>query len=551
VYSPQATDLENSPESTEALNAKKTFAIQPPTAPRSLRQNISPPALRRSDTWHGERSARGSVGREHHPRSFMDETTSGRRDNTGYDSYRPLPNHQQINMREVDRARPRERSGGYERGRQYNDPQRGAPHDTQLIQARSFGSLSSSDAIQHKATSMYARSEALRSSARDFVTADRYKQITCPNGAGCRYMEDHCMFSHRDTGRYAPGARSRAKDFTCPDWQARSCRWLERECLYAHVDTGLYVGSDGKASTKHLTCWNWRYRSCQFGERCLFSHHDTGLCAWQPLGMSKGPHATHSLKDFRCPRYNDDKPCAFDRTKTCPYTHSRSAKLWSSLASIEQPHEPTTWGVSSRSGGSKMASLEQPRGPGGSAQTTNIRARDGTEAGDHAHAATASRLRDIAGANHLERSARVEDGRGVKDCDTSVQQSEVTRDPRRARVAHQSHLVKTSADRLPLTPPTTDGDFCIESIEQAGDLEHELRPQPNGGSSPKPHRRDTTNHTSDDFTSAESTGTTSSRDKKVCRACRMPGTTISQLVPCKSCHKGYHDHCGNPKPRQR
>jgi hypothetical protein len=36
----------------------------------------------------------------------------------------------------------------------------------------------------------------------------------------------------------------------------------------------------------------------------------------------------------------------------------------------------------------------------------------------------------------------------------------------------------------------------------------------------------------------------------VCRACRKESSAVTPLIACKTCKKGYHNCCGNPKPRQ-
>ncbi|KIV91319.1 hypothetical protein PV10_05870 [Exophiala mesophila] len=41
-----------------------------------------------------------------------------------------------------------------------------------------------------------------------------------------------------------------------------------------------------------------------------------------------------------------------------------------------------------------------------------------------------------------------------------------------------------------------------------------------------------------------------SRGKALCRACGTPGNQVTPLIACSICSRGYHDGCGNPKPRQ-
>ncbi|EXJ80004.1 hypothetical protein A1O3_08290 [Capronia epimyces CBS 606.96] len=48
---------------------------------------------------------------------------------------------------------------------------------------------------------------------------------------------------------------------------------------------------------------------------------------------------------------------------------------------------------------------------------------------------------------------------------------------------------------------------------------------------------------------ASTSSTATSRSKAVCKACGVPGSQVTPLVPCSRCRKGYHDRCGNPKPQ--
>ncbi|EXJ72255.1 uncharacterized protein A1O5_04759 [Cladophialophora psammophila CBS 110553] len=70
---------------------------------------------------------------------------------------------------------------------------------------------------------------------------------------------------------------------------------------------------------------------------------------------------------------------------------------------------------------------------------------------------------------------------------------------------------------------------------------------------PKAHRKMINDRASRFSTeeSASNSSTCGSRNKNLCRACRKPGSSVIPLVQCKACHKGYHNCCGNPEPRQR
>lgn len=50
---------------------------------------------------------------------------------------------------------------------------------------------------------------------------------------------------------------------------------------------------------------------------------------------------------------------------------------------------------------------------------------------------------------------------------------------------------------------------------------------------------------------ASNSSTTNSRNRLLCRECRTPGSSLTPLVPCTSCGRGYHHSCGNPKPPRR
>lgn len=56
-------------------------------------------------------------------------------------------------------------------------------------------------------------------------------------------------------------------------------------------------------------------------------------------------------------------------------------------------------------------------------------------------------------------------------------------------------------------------------------------------------------HSNEDRSSTPSSAT--SRGNVLCRACAAPGNQVTPLIPCSVCSRGYHDGCGNPKPRQR
>lgn len=50
---------------------------------------------------------------------------------------------------------------------------------------------------------------------------------------------------------------------------------------------------------------------------------------------------------------------------------------------------------------------------------------------------------------------------------------------------------------------------------------------------------------------ASNSSTTNSRNRLLCRECRTPGSSLTPLVACTSCGRGYHHSCGNPKPPRR
>jgi hypothetical protein len=53
-------------------------------------------------------------------------------------------------------------------------------------------------------------------------------------------------------------------------------------------------------------------------------------------------------------------------------------------------------------------------------------------------------------------------------------------------------------------------------------------------------------------TSTPSTaGTVGSKSIPKCRGCRKPASSVTPLVPCSKCRKGYHECCGEPSPRDR
>ena len=90
-----------------------------------------------------------------------------------------------------------------------------------------------------------------------------------------------------------------------------------------------------------------------------------------------------------------------------------------------------------------------------------------------------------------------------------------------------------------------EGESCLESIE----TEIAVRPTASGLSL-RPYL-EMTRFSREEVASTPSTGTTGSRNKNICRACRKPASNVTPLFRCKRCRKGYHDCCGNPKPRQR
>ncbi|KAK5064686.1 hypothetical protein LTR84_000520 [Exophiala bonariae] len=47
---------------------------------------------------------------------------------------------------------------------------------------------------------------------------------------------------------------------------------------------------------------------------------------------------------------------------------------------------------------------------------------------------------------------------------------------------------------------------------------------------------------------ASNSSTTDSKTKTICRECRTPGSSLTPLVRCIRCERGYHHSCGNPKP---
>ncbi len=125
--------------------------------------------------------------------------------------------------------------------------------------------------------------------------------------------------------------------------------------------------------------------------------------------------------------------------------------------------------------------------------------------------------------------------------------------------AYEPHL-NSLADRHPLPiPAVLNGTSFNQGNKLVESIEYESQPRPPSGSFHlKPHPKEMTLPSREDFwsnkfegASTPSTGTTDSRNRNICRACRKPGSTITQLVPCARCSKGYHDCCGNPKPRQR
>lgn len=128
----------------------------------------------------------------------------------------------------------------------------------------------------------------------------RYKKtVTCPwwnKGDKCVRLEKDCMFAHRWTGIESPNGHLVAKEWTCYDYHnLLSCRYSEEKCLYSHRDTGLYVGVDGKASKKHLECYWWRYNGrCTFSDTsCTCAHYRTGLVAEEPMPRDTVRRAPH------------------------------------------------------------------------------------------------------------------------------------------------------------------------------------------------------------------------------------------------------------------
>jgi hypothetical protein len=108
-------------------------------------------------------------------------------------------------------------------------------------------------------------------------------------------------------------------------------------------------------------------------------------------------------------------------------------------------------------------------------------------------------------------------------------------------------------DPLPTPPhhdppgPIADVEACVPSIEKDLGTENVI----NGA-----HRsflQETMPTTSlVSTTSTPSTaGTVGSKSPPKCRGCRKPASTVTPLVLCTKCRKGYHECCGDPSPRDR
>ncbi|KAJ9603491.1 hypothetical protein H2200_012269 [Cladophialophora chaetospira] len=98
----------------------------------------------------------------------------------------------------------------------------------------------------------------------------------------------------------------------------------------------------------------------------------------------------------------------------------------------------------------------------------------------------------------------------------------------------------------PRNPIILDG--ACDDAEPVESIEKENQAQPHeGGPFPKPSMKEAPRPSREGSwsfkpASTPSTGTASSRNKNICRACRKPGSTVTPLVPCKICRKGYHVH---------
>ena len=118
---------------------------------------------------------------------------------------------------------------------------------------------------------------------------------------------------------------------------------------------------------------------------------------------------------------------------------------------------------------------------------------------------------------------------------------------------HETYKLHPSTlhSRLPPTPPIVldhlsgdEEETCLQSIEKDNETER------SGVARLKPYR-EMSRFSREEAASTPSTGTAGSRNKHICRACRKPASAVTPLFPCTRCRKGYHDRCGNPKPRQR
>lgn len=114
-------------------------------------------------------------------------------------------------------------------------------------------------------------------------TVVRYKEaITCRQWlrGTCRKPGPDCLFAHSYTQYLQPYDRksNKAHAFTCWVWQHKGkCNDGDR-CSFSHTDTGLYVEQGGSVSMKHLTCAHWKtHRICLKGDNCKWAHTDTGL----------------------------------------------------------------------------------------------------------------------------------------------------------------------------------------------------------------------------------------------------------------------------------
>lgn len=119
--------------------------------------------------------------------------------------------------------------------------------------------------------------------------------------------------------------------------------------------------------------------------------------------------------------------------------------------------------------------------------------------------------------------------------------------------SHQHHMALSQA-----TAPILDVDIaamaprespCVPSVENATVM---------GEATAQLSRLDADRHMIHGWASrapneetASASSTTISRGSSLCKACRRPGSSVTPLVLCRNCRKGYHECCGNPKPADR